>query len=250
MSNSTSQSQSSKYINILRMILPEAVDIAEGRLVERFMEMLIDDMDQLANRKVGQRKKRIGVYGRYTKSGWKVIDEVMKRVSRLGFVAITGKGFYLRNKPSEFHAIKEIMSPKVRSEVEGGKIRRTLFYEYFVTLAQKAISYLNEIGTQYDELRGCYKNQIPVCAFIRHESIWRRYIHCPYLVPKKNYVECTVPKMVLCTRQYIRGRFCPFKESVRVPVALRELLLSEESRLIGVRKLKDIQPVLREFLLE
>jgi len=238
---------SSKDLEILRLILPETVPEATDKLVDRFMRLLIDSMNQLADEKIGPLEKRIGVYGRYTESSWKVIDEVMKKVSKLGFAAITGKGFYLPKIPRKFHPIGEIMSPTVKSELEEDRIRKTVFHEYFVLLAQKAISYLNEIGSQFDELRGCYKNRIPIMGFVIRRSIWRE-LPCPYLIPKNNYVECNVPRMALCSAQYIQRRFCPFHSSSSIPIALKELLFAEENRLIGIRKLRDIEPVLEEFL--
>lgn len=234
-----------EIIGILRAILPHELEAGLRMLADRYMSILIDDMNNIANVKLGPREKRIGCFGPYTKPGWKVIDKCMKKVSDLGFAAITGKGFYLPNS-SKFYSINEIMSPIIRQEIK--RIRGYIFAEHFVKLVQGSVFYLNEIRTQFPELWGSYRNNIPSLGFIKHESISKSADNCLYLRVRKDFTQCLTRDRSLCEAEYAVGSFCPFYTSVNIPLALRELLYTKGNSLFAIKKLKNIDPILKNFI--
>lgn len=75
----------------------------------KVMDLIVKLMDLLATIKMGQKKNRVGVFGPYDAANRKVIDELMKKLSTLGWATITGEGYYLPSDPESFHKIEEIM---------------------------------------------------------------------------------------------------------------------------------------------
>jgi hypothetical protein len=223
-----------EIIGLLRAILPEELEAGLKMLANRYMNVLIDDINNIANERIGPREKRIGCFGPYTKHGWKVVQKMMEKVSDLGFAAITGRGFYLPNS-HKFYPIKELMSPIIEHEVK--RIRGYIFAEHFVKLTYGAIFYLNEIRTQFPELWGAYRNGIPSLGFIQHKTVSHTSNNCLYLEVKKDFSQCRAPERSLCESEYGVGSFCPFYMSINIPTSLRELLYAKGNSLFAVKNL-------------
>jgi hypothetical protein len=217
------------------------------------LDLIVKLMDTLATIKIGPKERRIGIFGSYHNAHKQVIIELMKNISKLGWAAITGEGYYLPNDPETFHDINEI-KPKEVSIFFDKCLPEYEYLENFPRIVKKAIIYMNYPGAWVNELIGCYNFNVPFIGFIIHPEISvGRNVHppdCEYLIVKDRYVECFAPGKEYCPFHKPANPFCPFYLSVDISWTYKQLFLERKvkSRLIAVHDLKDFEAPLQEFL--
>lgn len=208
-------------------------------------------MDVGADQEIGSKETRIGVMGPYGGGGkeFRLLKRTAQMISKLGFSAVMGKGFYLANQPNIFHPINEI-TPLVVRTIKA-IVPSHIFYFHFPRLTQKSVFFMNVERGQSDELRGCIRFNIPVLGFILHENITspkpRKKRNCIFLRAYRTCSVCLAPFKELCSYDKVTT-FCPFYDSIDISWSSKELFLTEDNLLLAAKKLVSARPVLREFL--
>lgn len=238
------KNSSTKDINFLRKILPNMEAYSIRVLIQRYMDLLIDDINQSITLHIGPIDNRYGCYGPYTESGKPILQAVMKYISSGGRAVITGDS-YLVPTSEDFLPLESCFSPIALREKK--IVDKIEFYRNFIRLSKKAVIFLNEIRTQFPEAEGCNDYNVPALGFIIHDTICNES-NCIYLQQKETYSECYAPNKYLCEAQHDEDTFCPFHDSISIPSALRDVFLREDNRLIAVSKIEDLYPLLDEFV--
>lgn len=198
--------------------------------------------------------KRIGVFGAYAQDGKEVIDGVTKEISRLGYTAVTARGYYLPHKPGDIRPISGFVPPILRTFLESLARARFLPYDYiFCDLLPRVCSKaainlgIPTGGGQLIEWQSSVQSRIPVLGFVIRDEIARGPLeNCDHLSVKSEFAECLAPASSYCQRQ----RFCPFLTS---PTNLSTVIASvsinrRDHMLAAVKHWKDLTPALKKFL--
>lgn len=206
-------------------------------LIDRYMRLLISNIEEIGRPVWGPIENRIGCFGPGTKKHWPVVDYVMKKISEKGFTAITMSGYYLANDPTTFYDMNKLLTKQLRDEIS--IIRSYLYLIYFPRLARRATFFLNDFRAQLRELRGAFEAGIPRMGYTIHYSIFKRN-SCIYVSPKYDgakipYVECRVEDKNTCEAQW-GAVYCPFYHSVRVPAETREFFFGGRDHLYSIRR--------------
>ena len=214
------------------------------------IDNLITSFHELqAKREIGPRRLRIGVFGSYPEGGKDIIIEIAKNISKLGFAAITGMGYFLPNRSEELLEISRISPPVVRDFFTIDEIPLYWYYRLFPRLVNKAIVNMSMLGGQIPELEGCFEEKIPTLGFIITEEISRGIADCAYLSKNQIHTECLVPSHVKCLGIAPRRPFCPFYDSVNISWLYKQLFIRrKENRLVAVKRLKSLGLILKDFL--
>jgi len=219
--------------------------------IKKVMKIIISFHEFLAKQKIGHRKIRIGVFGPYPGMGKKIILQVARYVSDLGFAAITGDGYYLPHDSTNFHDIKEISPPVITQLFEHPEVPQYLYYSILPRLVAKAIFLMNDERGQTIELIGCFDAGIPVLGFITHDIIKYGDRDCVYLSRTEKISACVVHDHLSCLGNCRKRPRCPFYDSINISWLNKQLFLRrKDHHLIAVRRVQDLEPALVNFIVE
>lgn len=205
-------------------------------------------MNLQAEKVFAPKVKRVGVFGPYEKGGKKILDNVAKTVSKLGYGALTGNGFYPPGNPDDFHKIEEIMPPLVSRAIDALDIPKYIFFRHFPRLTWVAVHHLSPLRGQRNEIEGCNSWDIPMLGFVlcRIEKKVKKKT-CNYLINPGAYLECVCPNSKFCFYPVL-SIYCPFYDEVNIPFGIKELFLGRKNPLIAIPKISILKPILKKFL--
>ena len=210
------------------------------------LESAIHIINNLAEKKVGPLKERVGVFGPYSdKEKRKTVLDTARVISNMCYPVLTGMGFFPAHS-KRFVKIIGIM-PELVQEIRKA-VKSFRFYFHFPKLVGKGVFYLTDLRGQGDEAMGCHTFHKPMFGFILTKKLTGKN-YCPYLYIESNYSECKTPDSDYCVGEtFSKSFFCPFHDAVNVPWVVKELFFNSKNRLVAARDLKDLEPLLREFL--
>lgn len=220
-----------------------------GELIEKVMDVITGYHEDLANQRIGPRKRRVGVFGPYPGVNKEIIIRLARKISSMGFAAITGEGFYLNDNPSSLHDLEEISPPNIKALFEHPDIPQYHYYRILPRLVSKAFFLMNDERGQTIELIGCFDAGIPVLGFIIHDNITNGDRDCVYLQKKGDISTCTVPDHLSCLGNARQRPWCPFYDSVNISWLTKQLFLRrKEHHLVAVRRIQDLKPIVNIFV--
>lgn len=200
----------------------------------------------LADKLMGPKEKRVGVFGPYGPMDEVAISDVMKMISKKGSTAFSGIG-YLKPDDPNIHSIEPFRPPFI-DYVFRKLLPPTRYWHVFPRIGSKAVVNLYPARTNIIELEGCIEYRIPMLGFIRRDVIYKEnpIENCDYLKFNENYSECVAPEISFC--RFIR--FCPFTSPpIVLPETIREVFINNpENRLVAIREIEDLEVPLSEFL--
>lgn len=213
------------------------------------MDLVAEIHEQNAKQKIGPKDIRIGVFGPYPGTYKQIVMQVARYISELGFASITGEGFYLPNSPMVFHDIKEI-SPEVVTDIfKHPEVPQYNYYYVLPRLVKKALFLMNDERGQTIELIGCFDAFIPVLGFIVHDTVTYGDKDCVYLFKEHEISLCGTANHLSCLGNALQRPCCPFYDSIDIPWLSKQLFLRRpENHLIGVKRVEDIEPILKNFV--
>jgi hypothetical protein len=229
-----------EVIDKLRDRLPSLLPKAYSALIELGFEII-----EKGRRIIGPRRKRVFCFGPYPEGGRGRINHIAQKVSKLGYTALTGFGFYRANDSDTLHPLTEMMPPIVMKLKES--IPGHIFFHELPRLASKATVDMTIERGQNDELRGCYDHKIPCLGYVIRETIWKRN-HCMFLTKLDGYVECKSFDKSLCMHNNGKRCFCPFTEPTSISWFSLQLFLTRDNTLVAAKELGDLDPALERFL--
>jgi len=243
----TVEETNSDEIEELRRFVDECWPV----ILEKMINIIAVFQEDLAKQNIGPRKSRIGAFGPYPGINKEIIMEVARYVSDFGFASITGDGFYLPNNESDFHDIKEISHPAIIELFNLEDVPQYNYYRVLPRLVQKAIFLMNEERGQTVELIGCFEERIPVLGFIVHNITTYGDLDCIYLSKKGEISSCTVRDHLSCPGIALKRPRCPFYDSIDIPWLFKELFLRRKANaLIAVKRVQDLRPVIKNFIVK
>jgi hypothetical protein len=228
----------------IRKILPSSLTT----YWEEIMDLIIFGIGMKADKVCGPFETRVGVFGPYTPVGREIIDKVARTVSKEGFSALTGEGFYLPHDQNEFHQISELFPPLIVKVLKKFKIPDFVKYHHFPRLVSKAIHYLEPMRGQRNEVEGCYMWSTPMLGFVTDKRVSEEDKgNCNYLHDAGIYQECLCPDKELCFHPSLKQK-CPFYDYKNIPWPLKQLFMTANSRLVAINDFSKIDLVIPEYL--
>jgi hypothetical protein len=220
----------------------------ELKAILNMEELIVFTLNLLADKLMGPKEKRVGVFGPYELMDRTLILKVMKIVWKKGFVAFSGIGYYKPND-SKLYPIDPFKSNFIYwfFKIISSPLR---YWHIFPSIGSKAVFNLSLLRTNIIELEGCVEYRIPILGFVLRDTIYKEnpLENCEYLRLNKNYSECVAPDISFCRFT----RFCPFTSlPIMLPEAIREVFIKKydpKNRLIAVRELKYLDIPISEFL--
>ena len=183
---------------------------------------------------------------------------VSKMVSKLGYVAITGRGYYLPNEPDTIHPLTNFTPPIVSAFLKKLIIDKFLigfdyvYYRILPRISKKAVIHLgiSEGGGQLLEWQSCVQNIIPILGFAVRDQISKSTLeNCDHLAVEDQYVQCLAPDSTYC----LHRRFCPFLDPpTSISTIIVDVLIGNRENLghmlVGVEDVSNLTPALEKFL--
>jgi hypothetical protein len=244
---------------------------ADNSLVSKIRKMLEDDqfsieilakfvfihdfvtlLEACISQKWGELKK-VTIFGGYIDNGEEVSREIAYTISQKGYLAITGKGFYLPNDANEFHQLIELF-PEILTWIFEADKAQVLLYRYILpAISDYSIDKLYPNRTNAYELEGCSEYNVPTLGFIVDERIKEETPECKLSnVTISNQgigKECSGEKSSDCENARAGKVHCAFYHITDIPLVQKIwFFTSKDWRLIAMEDIEMLNDYLDTFL--